>query len=102
MALLNEDDDGNVTATSVRDRTVEEVAEEMRKAPSTVRGWLLSGDLRGYKFHREWRIPRSALRDYLTAQAATSVAQRDTGEVGVCMKTPSGSATRNTDLTEPT
>ena len=56
-----------------RDLTVEEVAEEMLKAPSTVRGWLISGALRGYKFNnREWRVTRSALRDYMVRQAATS------------------------------
>ena len=81
VALLDEDDDGDATATSVRDLTVEEVAEEMHKAPSTVRGWLISGALRGYKFsNREWRVTRSALRDYIARQAATSDLLRETTE----------------------
>ena len=83
VALLDEDGVGDVINTSVRDLTVEEVAAEVSKASSTVRAWLISGDLRGYKFHREWRVPRSALRDYVTAQAATSAARRDTGEVDI-------------------
>jgi len=53
-----------------RDLTVEDVAEEVGRAPSTVRGWLIAGDLRGYKLNgRDWRIPRAALREYLAAQA---------------------------------
>ena len=84
MALLDEDDDGDATATSVRDLTVEEVAEEMRKAPSTVRGWLISRDLRGYKLNnREWRVPPSALRDYLMRQAETGHRATDTAEVDI-------------------
>ena len=66
MALLDEDGVGGVIATSSQDAqelTVDEVAEQMRKAPSTLRGWLISGDLRGYKLNnREWRVPRSARR----------------------------------------
>ena len=51
------------------DLTVEEVASETYRAPSTVRGWLLSGELDGYKLNRrDWRVPRSALRAYLDRQ----------------------------------
>ena len=45
------------------DLTVAGVAELLGRAPSTIRGWLSSGKLRGYKLGREWRIPRSALRE---------------------------------------
>ncbi|HSW31892.1 MAG TPA: helix-turn-helix domain-containing protein [Longimicrobiales bacterium] len=56
---------------SSRDLSVEEVAAETGRAPSTVRGWLISGALRGYKLNaRDWRIPRAALRAYLDAQGA--------------------------------
>ena len=49
----------------VRDLTVEEVGEHFRRAPSTVRGWLARGELRGYKLNRrDWRIPPSAIGEY--------------------------------------
>ena len=69
-----------------RDLTVEEVAEETGRAPSTVRGWLIEGDLRGYKLNgRSWRVPRSALRQYLDAQAArpASLPAADTDPVDI-------------------
>ncbi len=81
LALLEED---GTPATPTRDLTVEEVAEETGRAPSTVRGWLISGALRGFKLNnRDWRIPRPALRDYLTAQTDTSDPSLETGEVDI-------------------
>jgi excisionase family DNA binding protein len=54
-----------VAEEPARDLTVEEVAEHFRRAPSTVRGWLLRGDLRGYKLNgRDWRVPKSAVGEY--------------------------------------
>jgi excisionase family DNA binding protein len=54
-----------------RDLTVEEVAGEVHRADSTIRGWLLRGDLRGYKLNgRDWRVPRSALRSTSPARRA--------------------------------
>ena len=48
-----------------------------------MRGWLISGALRGYKFNnREWRVTRSALRDYIARQAATSDLLRETTSRG--------------------
>lgn len=50
----------------VADLTVQEVADELDRAPSTVRGWLGSGDLEGYRLRgREWRVPREALAAFL-------------------------------------
>ena len=78
LVALLEETPGASPAPS-RDLSVEEVAAETGRAPSTVRGWLISGALRGYKLNaRDWRIPRAALRAYLDAQGA--------GRVG----TPSG------------
>ena len=61
----------DVASAPSRDLTVEEVAHETRRAPSTVRGWLISGELRGYKINnRDWRVPRPALQEYLTGESA--------------------------------
>lgn len=65
-----------------RDLSVEEVAEEVGRAPSTVRGWLIAGDLTGYKLNgRDWRVTRGALRSYLEAQ--TQPAAPETPEEAV-------------------
>ncbi len=51
------------------DLTVEEAAEKLKKAPSTVRAWLIAGELRGYRLnHREWRVPRASVREYVERQ----------------------------------
>lgn len=53
------------------DLTVEDVAEIVSRAPSTVRGWCADGKLRAYRFNgREWRITRDALREFHRGQAA--------------------------------
>lgn len=46
------------------DPAVEEVAEALGRAPSTIRGWCRGGQLPGaYRCAgREWRIPRESLR----------------------------------------
>lgn len=51
--------------------TVQEVADECGRAPSTVRTWAAEGRLPGAKRlrGREWRIPRSALRALLDDDA---------------------------------
>ena len=62
---------GEAASDATSDLTVEQVAVETGRAPSTIRSWLIAGDLRGYKLNgRDWRVPRSALRDYIEAQAA--------------------------------
>ena len=68
MALL-ERDGRDAEVGSTRDLTVEKVADETNRAPSTVRGWLISNALRGYKLNnRDWRVPRAALGEYLRAR----------------------------------
>jgi excisionase family DNA binding protein len=65
--LLGEPVQGEAAAETEppRDLTVHEVAEHFRRAPSTIRGWLFRGDLRGYKLNgRDWRVPRLALAEY--------------------------------------
>lgn len=68
--LLHLGDDGGYPGDrSRRDLTIPEVADEVGRAPSTVRGWLVSGKLRGYKLNgRDWRVPPGALRVYLDRQ----------------------------------
>ncbi len=52
------------------DLSLEEVAERVGRAPSTVRGWCRCGSLVGaYRLNgRGWRIPLLALDDFLRAQ----------------------------------
>jgi len=69
-ALVEGSGDGPFPAPSARDLTIEEVGEEVQRAASTVRGWLIAGELKGCKLNgRSWRVPRSALRACLEAQA---------------------------------
>ena len=42
--------------------TAEQVAELMQVHLGTVRVWLRSGQLRGVKVGRAWRVPESAIR----------------------------------------
>jgi excisionase family DNA binding protein len=51
------------------DLTVEEVATRMHRKPSTVRGWLSTGALCGYKLQgRDWRVTEEAIQEFLSAQ----------------------------------
>jgi excisionase family DNA binding protein len=52
------------------DLTVPELAEELDRAESTVRGWLNAGEIpQAYKLHgREWRVPQAAVRAFLERQ----------------------------------
>lgn len=82
LAALVEGTISEEPSPPVRDLTVEEVAEKTQRAPSTVRGWLIAGDLNGYKLNgRDWRITRAALRAYLDNQKEGTHAGRCTPEV---------------------
>jgi len=51
------------------DLTVSQVAQAFGRTPNTVRRWLNSGDLEGYRFHgRQWRITRSAIETFQERQ----------------------------------
>ena len=53
------------------DLTVQEVARRFKRAPSTIRGWLERGILRGFRFrHREWRVSPAALAEFEQAERA--------------------------------
>ena len=70
-ALVDGTGEARSPAPPARDLSVEEVAEEVGRAPSTVRGWLIAGELRGYKLNRrDWRVPRADLQAYLEGQGA--------------------------------
>lgn len=53
-------------AQAPAEMTVETIAAEMNRAPSTVRGWLERGEIEGaYRFRgREWRVPRAAFEAF--------------------------------------
>jgi len=85
-ALVASVDEGQVISVPVRwlrallggelaeqgevDLTVEEVAKMFGRHPNTIRGWLQSGELRGYKLKgKEWRVPRAAIGEFQTRQA---------------------------------
>jgi len=91
-ALLADVDEGQVISVPVRwlrallgaemtehgevDLTVEEVAKMFGRHPNTIRGWLQNGGLRGYKLKgKEWRVPRTAIREFQTRQADPTTAE---------------------------
>jgi excisionase family DNA binding protein len=59
--------------------TVVEVAERLKVPQRTVKRWLVSGQLRGLKAGRKWRVKPSAIETFL--QASTKSAQVKSGEV---------------------
>lgn len=82
-ALDEAEQGGDVPAegSDGEDLTLEEAAERVHRAASTVRGWCNSGVLAGaYRLNgRDWRIPPAALRAYLDRQgerARTTAAPR--------------------------
>lgn len=78
LVAMLEDDSCEADLTSAQDLTVEEVAKKTGRAASTVRGWLISKALRGYKINnRDWRVPRPALREYLETQVTEKSATTD-------------------------
>ena len=54
---------------------VDEVAKRLNAHPTSVRNWLGAGKLRGLKLAgRSWRIPESALQEFLERAAETAKA----------------------------
>lgn len=51
------------------DMTAREVGVLLSRSQNTVRRWLESGELRGYKLRgREWRVTRQAIVDFQTRE----------------------------------
>ena len=62
------------------DMTAFQVAAKTNRAASTIRGWLISGELRGYKLNqRDWRVTQGALKEYLETQKDPSEEQQPAG-----------------------
>lgn len=77
VALLAADAPGSPT----RDMTVGGVAEEVGRATSTVRTWLIDGKLRGYKLQgRDWRVTRAALAAFLDGEGRVTGHETDEDE----------------------
>ena len=55
-----------------------DVAERLQARQCTVKRWLLSGQLRGLKAGRQWRVKRSAIEACL--QASTDRTHGKSGE----------------------
>jgi excisionase family DNA binding protein len=47
--------------------TLQQVAERLQVRQRTVKRWLLSGQLRGLKAGRKWRVKPSAIEQFLQA-----------------------------------
>jgi len=45
--------------------TVQQVAEQLQVRQRTVKRWLLSGQLRGLKAGRKWRVKPGAIEQFL-------------------------------------
>jgi hypothetical protein len=60
--------------------TIQQVADELGRSPSTVRGWRLAGEFpNAYLLQgREWRIPRSDLVAFLDRQRPTAYVEPPT------------------------
>ncbi|UCC83861.1 MAG: helix-turn-helix domain-containing protein [Gemmatimonadota bacterium] len=55
------------------DLTVAKVAAIFDRHPNRIRDWVARGELSAYKLHaREWRIPRSSIKESQKGQAGGS------------------------------
>lgn len=70
IELLQEVGPGGETSREPQsDLTVAQVAQLFRRSPNSVRRWLETGDLKGYRLQgREWRIPAISLEEFKSAQ----------------------------------
>ena len=51
--------------------TIEQVAERLAMKPSTLRTWLKSGYLSGFKIGREWRVSERELAEFIESHRVT-------------------------------
>src|SRR5579864_4056028 len=57
--------------------TVQQVSEELKIHPATVRIWIKAGRLRAVRVGREWRVRRSELDRTLMSDASPAFAEHD-------------------------
>lgn len=57
---------------SIKNLTVEQVAEIMHITPYTCRKWLNEGKLPGYRFGQRWRVIEAELIDWMREQRNNS------------------------------
>lgn len=50
--------------------TLHDVAELLKMKESTIRSWINNGQLRAYKFGREWRVAQVDLESFVHAHAS--------------------------------
>lgn len=60
--------------------TVEEVAQELRVHPETVRQWIRNGELIALDLSKEYRILRSDLDAFIASRRGRTKRRRKTGE----------------------
>jgi excisionase family DNA binding protein len=84
LADLLKDAAGSPAPPTPGDLSLADVCAAVQKKPSTVRGWLQRGELRGYRLNgKAWRVPRAALAAYLTAQANPEAATGEDDDVDI-------------------
>ncbi len=91
--LLAAEGDGLAATTPAVDFTVDQLAAQFQRGPSTIRTWCGRGELPGaYRSHgREWRIPASAVASMQAAEAKRHAA---------APRRAPRSRPRSTDITE--
>lgn len=69
--VLEQLDGAPAPAPEPRDLTIEDVAAQFGRRPSTIRGWCERGLLRGYRLNgKAWRFPAAAVDEFRAAQQA--------------------------------
>ncbi len=69
-------------AVPVADLTVTEVAEQLGRKPSTIRGWIAAGQIRTYRLGREHRIPPQTLEEFLERRRSSSPSPKQSHATG--------------------
>jgi excisionase family DNA binding protein len=60
--------------------SVEEIADELRVNPETVRVWIRSGELVAYSLGKGYRISRADLDDFIKRRRTDNKKRRDENE----------------------